>query len=95
MYKYLGLNLVVLSAVVIILLIRRPRLNLKRLGIVFGIVVLLTAIFDSLIVGLDIVGYNYQYLTGLFVGRAPIEDFFYTIVAVVFTISLWQGKSNE
>lgn len=95
MYKYLGLNLLILFVVMAVLVIRQPRLNLKRLGMVFAIVIVLTAVFDSLIVGLNIVGYNYQYLTGLIVGRAPIEDFFYAVVAVVFTISLWQGKSHE
>ena len=48
-----------------------------------------TAIFDNVLIGLGFVSYNRSLISGVFIGRAPIEDFAYTVAAVVLLPSLW------
>ena len=43
----------------------------------------LTAVFDNVIIGLDIVRYGHEHLTGLYLGLAPLEDFSYSLAAVL------------
>jgi lycopene cyclase domain-containing protein len=50
----------------------------------------MTAIFDNVIIMLDIVAYEPSHILGLYVGRAPIEDFFYCIGAVLLLPYLWR-----
>jgi hypothetical protein len=47
-------------------------------------VLLLTAVFDNVLVG-----YDAARISGAFVGVAPIEDFSYAIAAVLLLPSLW------
>jgi len=50
----------------------------------------LTAIFDNVIIGTGIVAYDQSKLSGLLLGFAPIEDFAYTLVALVLVPSLFE-----
>jgi lycopene cyclase domain-containing protein len=52
-------------------------------------VLLLTAVFDNVLVGAGIVGYNATRISGAFVGVAPLEDFSYAIAAALLLPSLW------
>lgn len=54
------------------------------------IVLVMTAIFDSLIIVSGIVGYNTSTLLGFYIGKAPIEDFAYAVVAVILAATLWE-----
>lgn len=51
---------------------------------------IMTAVFDSLIVGLDIVDYDQSKILGIYIGQAPVEDFFYTLAAVMIVPQLWK-----
>ena len=53
------------------------------------VLLVFTAIFDNVIVGLGIVAYDPAKLSGLFVGVVPIEDFAYSIAAVLVLPTLW------
>ena len=53
-------------------------------------VLLLTAVFDNVLVGTGIVGYDATRLSGAYVGVAPIEDFAYAIAAVLLLPALWR-----
>lgn len=55
---------------------------------------LLTLIFDNVIIGLDIVAYDPQKVSGVFLGLAPIEDFAYTVVAVLAVSSIWHKMTG-
>lgn len=55
---------------------------------------LLTLIFDNVIIGLDIVAYDPQKVSGVFLGLAPIEDFAYTVVAVLAVSSIWNKMTG-
>jgi lycopene cyclase domain-containing protein len=50
---------------------------------------LLTLLFDNLIIGTGIVDYDYSKTSGLRLFLAPIEDFAYTLVALVLVPSLF------
>ena len=54
-----------------------------------GILLVLTAIFDNIMIGIGLVGYDRALISGVFIGRAPLEDFAYTVAAVVLLPSLW------
>ncbi|QDZ15628.1 lycopene cyclase domain-containing protein [Humibacter ginsenosidimutans] len=53
------------------------------------VVVLLTAVFDSLLIAGDVIRYDDRLLSGIRVGSAPIEDFAYPLAAILLVPSLW------
>jgi lycopene cyclase domain-containing protein len=55
----------------------------------------LTGIFDSLIIALHIVAYNPERILGLRIGKAPIEDFAYTIAASLLIPYLWTRSGDN
>ena len=67
----------------------RPRRRLAALFLTLAVLLALTAIFDNLIVGLGIVGYDEAKISGVLVGVAPLEDFAYTVAAVLALPALW------
>lgn len=89
---YWLLNLAFLTAVAVVaaataLARRAPRWRL--VGLVAVPLVILTAVFDNVLVGVGIVGYHAARISGIRVGVAPIEDFAYAIAAVVLLPCLW------
>lgn len=96
MAKYLILNLFVLVAAYMVL---RPRVNLtKPHAIALGVLLLLTAVFDSLLVITHVIDYNPAYILGIRIGAAPLEDFAYPILAFFATPVLWRyfgGKHGK
>ncbi|MDL2341783.1 MAG: lycopene cyclase domain-containing protein [Patescibacteria group bacterium] len=70
--------------------------EVKRLFVVMAALVTMTAVFDSLIIGLNLVNYNPAHILRVFIGKAPIEDFSYTIIAAILVPILWeQGAKHE
>lgn len=53
------------------------------------VLVTATAVFDSVIVGTGIVGYDTSRILGLRIGAAPVEDFAYPIAAGLALPALW------
>ena len=62
---------------------------LWTLGITLAVMLLTTAIFDNVIIGVGLVAYDPSTLMGAFIGLAPLEDFDYTIAAVIILPALW------
>ena len=95
MATYVILNIVVML-VIVAATIRRIRWN-RPLLITLTILILATAIFDSIIVLTKIVAYNPSHILGLYVGAAPIEDFFYALAVVILVPTIWHiiGGANE
>jgi len=87
-FTYLVLNLIFLVCMIVFFLqyIKKPT---KNWLITLVVLLVLTAVFDSIIVWAGIVGYDPQKILGLYVGFAPIEDFFYAILAVIIVPALW------
>ncbi len=92
MTTYLLLNLAFLGAVALVALATwlSRRMPAWRLVALTGIpLVILTAVFDNVIVGLHIVSYDRDLISGAYLGVAPVEDFGYAIAAVVLLPCLW------
>ena len=54
-----------------------------------GVMMVLTAVFDNVIIGSGLVAYDEELLSGVLVGLAPLEDFAYTLAAVMMIPALW------
>jgi lycopene cyclase domain-containing protein len=89
---YWGLNAFFLGATAIIALVavlsgRAPRWT--ALGLAAVVLLLTTAVFDNVMIGIGLVDYNPELISGAFIGQAPLEDFAYAIAAVVLLPALW------
>jgi len=81
------LGVVALVALAAVLSSRSPRWASVLLA---GVVLLATtAVFDNVMIGIGLVDYNPDLISGAFVGIAPLEDFAYAIAAVVLLPALW------
>lgn len=58
-------------------------------GITFAVLLVFSAVFDNVIILMGLVAYDTSRISGIFIGVAPIEDFFYTVAAVAFLPALW------
>ena len=94
MATYLILNLLFIIAVCLLLRLR-PHRPSKSLAVTFITLVVLTAVFDNVIIGLDIVDYDPEKILGIKLLYAPIEDFMYAILAVVLVPTLWHKLGNR
>lgn len=88
MATYLILNILFIVAIILFLRIPVSRPGRKIL-IVTGLLLGMTIIFDSLIVGMGIVGYDTAKTLSVYIGAAPIEDLFYSVLAVIVIPYLW------
>lgn len=97
MLTYLLLDILFLVVVLVALaLLGRPT-KPKRIRptlMTIGVLLVCTAVFDSFIVGLGIVAYDHTKLLGISVGSAPIEDFFYAVLAGIMIPLLWKLAGN-
>jgi lycopene cyclase domain-containing protein len=94
---YWLLNLLFLTVVAVVALAamvskREPRWRAVAITLVG--VLIMTAIFDNIMISVGLVGYSESKITGVFVGVAPIEDFAYAVAAVVLLPAIWtlRGK---
>ncbi len=95
MYTYVLLNSAVLASVALLVWRSRAGLPWKQLGIVLCVVAVMTAAFDSLLIYEHVFAYNSLKILGLYIGKAPLEDFAYTIAAVVLIPYLWSRYANK
>jgi lycopene cyclase domain-containing protein len=81
--------LAVVAAVAFAAVLARKAPKWTAVGITAGIMLLTTAVFDNVMIGIGLVGYNSELITGALVGLAPVEDFAYVIAVVVLLPSVW------
>mgnify|MGYP000921830549 CR=1 FL=1 len=90
---YWLLNAVFLAAavVVLVLALRSRRTRLHRAALLTTAIVLLalTAVFDNIMIGVGLVDYGDAQISGIRLGLMPIEDFAYTVFAVLALPALW------
>lgn len=62
-----------------------------------AVVLVLTAVFDNLMIAAGLFTYSPEHTSGVSVGLAPLEDFAYPVAAVLLLPSLWilLGKRAE
>ncbi|MFB8387109.1 lycopene cyclase domain-containing protein [Microbacterium sp. NPDC055910] len=82
-YPLLVLPFVAVTAIVTLATVRRPRFGQRMAasGIAALVLVVLTAVFDNLMIAADLFTYPEQHLSGIRIGLAPIEDFSYAVCA--------------
>jgi lycopene cyclase domain-containing protein len=88
MATYLTLNLLFIAVVLVALRIKPSRPSIPWVVTLIALLVL-TAIFDSLIINAGIVAYDSSKLLGIYIGSAPIEDFFYAVLAIILIPAIW------
>ncbi|QJU55409.1 lycopene cyclase domain-containing protein [Herbiconiux sp. KACC 21604] len=96
---YWTLNALFLAPVLVVLVVaavvvrRRPaearRGILGAFGVSLGVLLVLTALFDNVMIAIGLVGYDEGLISGAFLGIAPLEDFAYAVAAVLLLPSLW------
>lgn len=93
---YLALTIPFLAVAVLVAVLAllgqpaaRIRRHLAATGITIVVLVVLTAVFDSLMIAAGLFHYCPDYLTGLYIGLAPIEDFAYPLAAAIGLPALW------
>lgn len=86
-YWLLNVPFLAVAAVAGILAFRR--LRWPAVGITAAVVLLMTAIFDNIMIGVGLVAYEPSLISGAFIGIAPLEDFAYALAAIVGLPSLW------
>ena len=64
------------------------------------VLVILTAVFDNLMILAGLVAYDDALTSGIRLGVAPVEDFAYAVAAAVFVPSVWavltaQARSGD
>ena len=91
MATYIVLNTVYLVTVLAILKRRGLLVWNRSVLVTLCIMIVCTAIFDSLIITAGIVDYDTTKILGMYIGTAPIEDFMYALLAVVIVPALWKG----
>ena len=92
---YAELNLLFLIPVAVLLMYMRWIVRWRKLCFTVAALLIMTAIFDNFIVGSGIVAYNPQTLSGAFIGFAPIEDFAYTLAALLMIPALWHLLASK
>jgi lycopene cyclase domain-containing protein len=95
-FTYLILNVVFILAIVF-LFVKKLTKPSKAWWITLATLLVLTLIFDNLIIYFGMVGYTPELILGFRIGFAPIEDFFYSLLACILVPLLWQrfAPANE
>lgn len=89
---YWALNAIflgIVAAVAIAAILTRRAPSWVSVLLAAGALLIMTAIFDNVMIGIGLVGYNEDLISGAFIGIAPLEDFAYAVAAVVLLPSLW------
>lgn len=68
---------------------RRRKAALAAAGCAAVVVLVLTAVFDNLMIAAGLFSYSPELISGLSVGLAPLEDFAYPVAAVLLLPALW------
>jgi lycopene cyclase domain-containing protein len=91
---YGEMNLIFLVVAGIATWIIKSRFQCFTTPIVILPMLVLTAVFDNLIILAGIVAYDETKLLGISVGAVPIEDFAYTVVAVLLVPAIWKAMTK-
>ena len=70
--------------------VRPPARWWAGIAVVAAVLVVLTAVFDSVMILADLYRYQEATLSGLRIGAAPVEDFAWPVAAALLLPSVWQ-----
>ena len=82
-YPLLVVPFLLATVLVVAATVRRPRFAARMAASAIAAVILLalTAVFDNVMIALDLFTYPPEHLSGLRIGLAPLEDFSYPLCA--------------
>ena len=92
---YGQLNLIFLVVAVLATWFIKSKFQCFTTPVVALPMLILTTIFDNLIIAARIVGYDQSKLIGLNIGLVPIEDFAYTVVAILLVPAIWKAMTKN
>ena len=92
---YLALNMTFMLIAFVTLNLVSRKSPWRAIGFTMLWMLLVTLVFDNIIIGLEIVGYDKTKISGILLGLAPIEDFAYTVVAVLAVSIIWRKLTKE
>ena len=91
--NYWTLNAIFLAVVALVAIGAAVRIRSTRpwvaIAITLGVLLVMTAVFDNVMIGAGLVGYEPSLISGAFIGIAPLEDFAYAVAAAILLPSLW------
>jgi lycopene cyclase domain-containing protein len=93
-YTYLLLDLIFLAPVAFIIW-KMPQPSKRQLLRSISTLLVLTAVFDNLLIAAHIVRYHDSLRLGLSIGLAPVEDFAYALAATVVLPYIWQKVAHH
>lgn len=94
-YLLLALAFLALATVVALVARRvarrtgRPAVGWRALALAAGALLLLTAVFDNVMITSGLFAYADAQISGARIGLAPVEDFSYPLAAVILLPALW------
>lgn len=89
-YLWLAAGVAVpVSVAALVVLARAGRRALLPALVGLAVLLVLTAVFDNVIVGSGVVAYDESRILGARLGVAPVEDFSYAVVAALALPALW------
>ncbi|WP_460799027.1 lycopene cyclase domain-containing protein [Microbacterium sp. GXF0217] len=90
-YSLLALVFLALAAAgaIAAALVARRRPDLGAVMIALAALLLLTAVFDTIMIGVGFFTYADEHLLGVLIGLAPIEDFAYPLAGVILLPAIW------
>lgn len=88
-YALLSLGFLAAAGTVAVVAHRRRPAPWRALALAAGALLLLTAVFDNVMIASGLFTYADAHISGLRIGLAPVEDFAYPLAAVVLLPALW------
>lgn len=97
---YFVMNVFFLVPLLVIALFMRKQLPWRAILWATGALLIITAVFDNLIIGTGIVAYDEELISGIKIGLAPIEDFSYSLagpllIAILSKVFGLDGQENS
>lgn len=82
-YGLIVLPFAAVTVVMVLLTLRRPRFRRRMAasGVAAAVLVVLTAVFDNLMIAAGLFSYPSELISGARIGLAPVEDFAYAVCA--------------
>jgi len=94
MATYIIINILFVSAVLLALGFRSI-VPIRYYVVVCLSLIVMTAVFDSMLVHLDIIAYTQSMISGIRIGYAPVEDFAYPILATLIIPFVWEKSKGK
>ena len=81
--------LAVVAGLVVAAIAARRSPRWAAVGLAGALILLMTAVFDNVMISVGLVAYAPGHISGVLLGVAPLEDFAYAVAAAVGLPCLW------